>query len=80
MIKRVIIKKTFFVLFAAVMNVSSAQERPIQEYDFEAEDFTSTRKSPEGLELRDDARQRMRNLIKIRRSFKDRIIKEADGI
>lgn len=80
MLKRVIVKKTIFTLLAAVMNVSSAQERPIQEYDFEAEDFTSTRKSPEGLELRNDARQRMRNLIRIRKSFKDRIIKQADGI
>ena len=80
MIKRVIIKKTFFVLFAAVMNVSSAQERLVKEYDFEAEDFTSTRKSPEGLEVRDDARQRIRNLIRIRKSFKDLIIKDADGL
>ena len=80
MLKRVIIKKTIFILLAAVMNVSSAQERPIQEYDFEAENFTSTRKSPEGLELRDDARQRIKNLIRIRKSFKDIIIKQADGI
>ena len=59
------------MLLAAVMNVSSAQQRPVKEFDFEAEDFTSTRQSPEGLELRDDARQRMRNLIRIRKSFRD---------
>ena len=80
MIKRVIVKKTIFMLMAAVMNVSSAQQRPVKEFDFEAEDFTSTRRSPEGLELRDDARQRVRNLIRIRKSFRDKIIKEADGI
>ena len=80
MIKRVIVKKTIFMLVAAVMNVSSAQQRPVKEFDFEAEDFTSTRRSPEGLELRDDARQRVRNLIRIRKSFRDKIIKEADGI
>lgn len=80
MIKRVIVKKTIFMLMAAIMNVSSAQERPVKEFDFEAEDFTSTRRSPEGLELRDDARQRVRNLIRVRKSFRDRIIKEADGI
>lgn len=80
MIKRVIVKKTIFMLMAAVMNVSSAQQRPVKEFDFEAEDFTSTRRSPEGLELRDDARQRVRNLIRVRKSFRDKIIKEADGI
>ena len=80
MIKRVIIKKTAFILIAAVVNISSAQERPVKEFDFETEDFTATRRSPEGLEVRDDARQRMRNLIRIRRSFKDKIIKDADGI
>lgn len=80
MLRKVLIKKVIFTLFAAVINVSSAQEQPAKEFDFEAEDFTATRKTPEGLTLRDDARQRMKNLIKIRRSFKDRIIKEADGI
>ena len=80
MIKRVIIKKTAFMLIAAVVNISSAQERPVKEFDFETEDFTATRRSPEGLEVRDDARQRMRNLIRIRRSFKEKIIKDADGI
>ena len=80
MIKRVIVKKTIFMLMAAIMNVSSAQERPVKEFDFEAEDFTSTRRSPEGLELRDDARQRVRNLIRVRKSFRDKIIKDADGI
>ena len=68
------------MLIAAVMNVSSAQQRPVKEFDFEAEDFTSTRRSPEGLELRDDARQRMRNLIRVRKSFRDKIVKDADGI
>lgn len=80
MLRKVLVKKIIFTLLAAVINVSSAQEQPTKEYDFEAEDFTATRKTPEGLTLRDDARQRMRNLIKIRRSFKDRIIKQADGI
>ena len=80
MIKRVIVKKTIFMLVAAVMNVSSAQQRPVKEFDFEVEDFTSTRRSPEGLEFRDDARQRVRNLIRVRKSFRDKIIKDADGI
>ena len=58
----------------------SIKNRAIDEFDFEAEDFTSTRQSPEGLELRDDARQRMRNLIRIRKSFRDKIIKDADDL
>ena len=80
MIKRIIIKKTVFMLIAAVVNVSSAQERSVNEFDFETEDFTVTRRSPEGLEIRNDARQRMRNLIRIRKSFSDKIIKDADGL
>ena len=80
MIKKLVVKKIVFMLVAAVVNVSSAQQRPVKEFDFEAEDFTSTRRSPEGLELRDNARQRVRNLIRIRKSFRDKIIKDADGI
>ena len=80
MIKKVLLKKVIFTLTAAVINVSSAQERPVKEYDFEAEDFSATRKTPEGIVLRDDARKRLRSLVKIRNSFRDRIIKEADGI
>lgn len=70
-----------FSLALCVESFAQAQKQaPVTEYDFEADDFTATVRSPEGLTLNGEQRRKLNSLITIRKDFKREIIKAADGI